>query len=53
MFYFLFITLVKSGIYDVTNSYITNCHTNSAYMGLAKIIVAQNGTRSLFFKDAG
>ena len=33
-------------------SYITNCHTNLAYMGLAKIIVPQDGTGSLFFKDA-
>ena len=51
-FTFLF-TLVKLDIHDVTNSYITNCHTNLAYMGLVKIIVAQNGTGSLFFKDAG
>ena len=53
-FTFLFI-LAKFDIYpyDVTNSYITNCHTNLAYMGLAKIIVGQVGTGSLFFKDAG
>ena len=49
-FYF---TLVKFDIYDVTNSYITNRHTNLAYIGLAKTIVAQDGTGSLFFKDAG
>ena len=53
-FTFLFI-LAKFDIYpyDVTNSYITNCHTNLAYMGLTKIIVAQVETGSLFFKDAG
>ena len=53
-FSFLF-TLAKLDIYpyDVTNSYITNCHTSLAYMGLAKIIVAQDGTGSLFFKDVG
>ena len=51
-FTFLF-TLVKLDIHDVSNSYITNSHTNLAYMGLVKIIVAQDGTGSLFFKDAG
>ena len=44
---------MKFDIYDVTNSYITNRHTNLAYIGLAKTIVAQDGTGSLFFKDAG
>ena len=36
-FTFLF-TLAKFGIYpcDVTNSYITNRHSNLAYLGLAK-----------------
>ena len=37
--------------FDVTS--ITNLHTNLAYLGLAKIIVALDGTRSLFFKDVG
>ena len=50
---FLF-TLAKFDIYlYVTDSYITNCHTNLAYMGLAKIIIAQDRIGSLFFKDAG
>ena len=42
-FPFLF-TLAKSDIYhcDVTDSCITNFHTNLAYSGLAKIIVAQD-----------
>ena len=53
-FAFLF-TLAKFDIYhcDVTNSYITNCHTNLAYMRLAKIIIAQDETVCLFFKYAG
>ena len=52
-FHFLF-TLAKFDIYhwDLTSSCITNFHTNLAYLGLAKIIAAQDGTRSLFFKDA-
>ena len=51
---FLF-TLSKFDIYPcgATNSYIRNGHVNLAYMGLANIIVAQDGTRSLFFKDTG
>ena len=52
LLYVLFV-LAKFDIYDVTNSYITNCHKNPAYMGLAKIIVAQDGSKSLFFKYAG
>ena len=54
--YFLFtFTLAKFDIYpcDVTSSCITNLYTNLAYLRLAKIIVAQDGNRSLFFKDAG
>ena len=53
-FSFLF-TLAKFDIChcDVTSSCITNFHTNLAYLGLAKIIAAQDGIRSLFFKDAG
>ena len=44
---FLFI-LAKFDIYPyhITNSYITNYHTNLAYMGLAKIIVPLDGTES-------
>ena len=46
-FTFLFI-LAKFDIYPyhITNSYITNYHTNLAYMGLAKIIVPLDGTES-------
>ena len=51
--YFLFLfTLVKFGIYpcDVTDSCITNLHTNLGHLGLAKITVTQDGTWFLFFK---
>ena len=53
-FPFIF-TLAKLDIYpcNVTSNRITNLHTNLAYLGLAKIIFAQDGTRSLFLKDAG
>ena len=53
--YFLFLfTLVKFGIYpcDVTDSCITNLHTNLGYLGLAKITVTQDETWFLFFKEA-
>ena len=32
--------------------YITYCYTNLAYMGLGKIIVAQDWAGSFLFKDA-
>ena len=53
-FTFLFV-LAKFDIYpyNVTNSCITNCHTNLAYVGLFKIVIAQDEAGSLFFKDAG
>ena len=46
---------MKFDIYpcDFTNRYITNCRRNLAYIGLAKTVVAQGESRSLFFKDAG
>ena len=48
-----FIAFCEFVIYpcDVTNSCITNLHTNLVYLGLVKIIVAQDGTGS-FFEDA-
>ena len=51
---FLF-TLVKFDIYpwDVTNSCVTNRHTNLAYLGLTITIVAQDGTGSFSFNDVG
>ena len=53
--FYLFFTVAKFDIYpyDITNSYITNCLTNFAYMELAKIIVVQDATWSLFFQDTG
>ena len=38
--FFIYFSEILYYPYDVTNSYITNCHTNLAYMGLAKIMVA-------------
>ena len=48
-------TLAKFDIYpyDITSSCVRNRHTNIPYLGLAKITVSHDGTRSLLFKDAG
>ena len=54
-FFFTFLfTLAKFYInsFHVTIRYY-NSYGNLVYLGLARIIVAQGGTGSLFFKDAG
>ena len=51
VFYFFYLFIYFSEIwYLPLGCYITNCHRSLAYIGLAKIIVAQDGSGCLFFK---
>ena len=54
-FFFTFLfTLAK---FDINSFHVTsryhNSYGNLVHLGLARTIVAQGGTGSLFFKDAG
>ena len=53
-FTFLF-TTAKFDVYpcDATSSCITNLHAHLVCLELAKILVAQDGRKPLFFLDAG
>ena len=57
IFSFFFTFLFTLAKFDINSFHVTiryyNSYGNLVYLGLARIIVAQGGTGSLFFKDAG